>query len=71
MWRELVQDYALRAREFSEAVAILGQHSPLGQESLRQLAEIEDRQAACGAAAHALERYIELQGIPTSPSYRK
>jgi hypothetical protein len=71
MWRELVKDYAIRAREFSEAVAILGQHHPLGSESLRQLAEIEDRQAACGAAADALERYIELQGIPTTVSCRK
>ena len=61
MWRDLVQVYALRAREFSDAVATLGQHSPMGIEALQQITKIKKRRAACKVAGEALEQFIELQ----------
>ena len=65
MWHDLVQVYALRAREFSDAVATLGRHSPMGIDALQQITKIKKRHAACRAAGEALEHFIEFQ--KTSP----
>jgi len=61
MWRDLIQTYALRARELSDTVAALGKHERLKPESLALLEEIERRRRLCEEAAEKLERYIEQQ----------
>jgi hypothetical protein len=60
MWRELLQLYAVQAREFSDAVAQLGQHehAGIGRDALTLL-EIKRRQALCDAVGGDLDRYIE------------
>jgi hypothetical protein len=59
MYQELVRVYAIRAREFSDTVARLGQHKEIGAELLDLLKEIERRHDLCVAAARALDGYIE------------
>jgi hypothetical protein len=58
MRRELIEVYAIRAREFSDAVAGLGQHSHVGPEFLKMWEEIQQRLAMCNAAGDELGRYI-------------
>lgn len=66
MWRELVEVYAVRAREFSDAVARLGQHENRGAEFEKLMEEIKTRQALCRAASDELERYLEQRAKPTT-----
>jgi len=66
MWRELVEVYAVRAREFSDAVARLGQHENSGAEFEELMAEIRRRHALCRAAGDELERYLEQRGESTT-----
>jgi hypothetical protein len=49
MWCELVQLYALRARELSDAVAQLAQHIDVRETLLALIEEIERRNALCSA----------------------
>ena len=65
MWRELVEVYAVRAREFSDAVARLGQHEDSGPEFEELMGEIKRRHALCMAATDELERYLEQRGEST------
>jgi hypothetical protein len=62
MLRKLLQLYAIRAREFSEAVARLGEHErdhgKIEPEFLRLLEEIERRQAHCQTSGEDLRRYV-------------
>ena len=58
MWRELTQRYALRAREFSDAVAQLGKHAEIGPDFVGLMQEIRRRQALCKAAADELDGFI-------------
>jgi hypothetical protein len=62
MRRELIEVYAIRAREFSDAVARLGQYSQVGPEFLRAWEEIQQRLALCNAAGDELGRYINETG---------
>jgi hypothetical protein len=58
MWHQLVQLYAIRAREFSDAVARLGQHKhEIGPETLKLLDEIKTRHAICIALSDEVDRY--------------
>ncbi|HEY7391342.1 MAG TPA: hypothetical protein VH640_22695 [Bryobacteraceae bacterium] len=59
MRRELIEVYAIRAREFSDAVARLGQYSHVGPEFLEVWQEIQQRLALCNAAGEELGRYID------------
>jgi hypothetical protein len=60
MWRELVQRYALRAREFSDAVASLGHQAHLGSQEPRGLLdEIRIRQKFCTEVADEIDRYLK------------
>ena len=61
MWRELLQLYAVQARDFSDAVAQLGQHehAEIGRDALTLIEEIKRRQALCNAVGDDLDRYIE------------
>jgi hypothetical protein len=64
--------YAIRAREFSDLVARLGQHNTIKPELLRLIREIKKRQALCISSGEIVDRYIagEAPGVPFSvPSY--
>jgi hypothetical protein len=59
MFHTLVQRYAMRAREFSDAVAALGHQARLGPEACADLLEdIRTRREACTAAAEELDQYL-------------
>jgi hypothetical protein len=60
MWRELVERYALCARELSDAVAELGKQVHLGPEQSRQLLEdIKLKHEAWNAASEEIDRYVK------------
>jgi hypothetical protein len=60
MWRELVQRYAIRAREFSDTVAALGRQAHSGSEASRKLLEeIRTRRDLCNEVANEIERYLK------------
>ena len=62
IWRELVQSFAIRAREFSDAVATLGRAAHVGSEgSGALLDEIYAKQKLCVALAEQVERYINTK----------
>jgi hypothetical protein len=81
MWRSLVQRYAIRAREFSDAVAALGRQAHSGPEASREvLEEIRTRQELCNEVAHEVEQYLKsaaaaggaaLRSAHTAPSLRR
>jgi hypothetical protein len=61
-WHELVQRYAIHAREFSDAVAILGQEAHLRPEAcLGHLDTARSKLDLCIAAADGIERYLKQQ----------
>ena len=64
MVRKLLELYALRAREFSDAVARLGRHQQIGPETLGLIQEIERLRGLCDAAAAELDRYISQRAKP-------
>jgi hypothetical protein len=61
MLRELEEEYARRAREFSDTVARLGQHNQIGPEISGLMIEIRRKHGLCSEAAEKLDRYIEQQ----------
>jgi hypothetical protein len=65
--RRVVDVYAIRAREFSEAVARLGEHRHVDREFLRLLNESKRRHALCISAVEALDEFIR-QGEPSANS---
>jgi len=70
MWIELVQRYAIRAREFSDAVAALGREAPLGPASSQELLkEIRSRRDLCNEVADEFERYVKVNA-PAADSSR-
>ena len=70
MWLELVQSYAIRAREFSDAVAALGREAPLGPASSQELLkEIMSRRDLCNEVADEFERYVKVNA-PAADSSR-
>jgi hypothetical protein len=60
MLRELIELYALRAREYYETVSRLGQHKEIGRELLGLMEEIKRRRTLCDETAEKLDRYIEI-----------
>ena len=59
-WRELVERYALCARELSDAVAELGKQVHLGPGLSSQLLEdIKQKHEAWNAAAEEIDRYVK------------
>jgi hypothetical protein len=58
MWRVLVVRYAMRAREFSDAVALLEQASLPPVECSDLLKAITVRHESCMVAARDVERYV-------------
>jgi hypothetical protein len=61
MLRELLQLYAIRAREFSDAVGRLGEHDRIGPEFLQLIAEIKRRHELCTSSGEDLDRWIERE----------
>jgi hypothetical protein len=67
MWRVLLERYALRAREFSDAVARLG-HANLPPAQCRELLEaVNARRDSCMAAAEDVERYLHEAASADAP----
>ena len=59
MLKSLSEQYARRAREFADAVALLGRHNSVGPEVLKLFKKIQRQRALCSDAEEKLERYIE------------
>jgi hypothetical protein len=57
--REVTQLYAIRAREFSEAVARLGQIDEIGPDLWILMEEIIRRHVLCNAAGDEFDRYVQ------------
>ena len=55
----LFQLYANRAREYSDAVARLGQHREIGPDFFELVKEIKRRHELCALANLELDKYIE------------
>jgi hypothetical protein len=61
MWPELVQRYAIRVREYSDAVAALGRDALVGPAPSHELLEeIRRRRELCNEVADEFERYVKL-----------
>lgn len=56
--KSLSEQYARRAREFSDSVALLGRHDSFGRELLRLFKKIKRQHELCSNAEAKLERYI-------------
>ena len=59
MLKSLSEQYARRAREFADAVALLGRHNSVGPEVLKLCKKIKRQHQLCGDAEKKLERYIQ------------
>jgi hypothetical protein len=51
--------YSLRAREFSETVALLGRYRDVGPEVLSLIEDIKRRRGLCFQAAEKFEEYLK------------
>jgi hypothetical protein len=59
MWNEIVQRYAIRAWEYSDAVAALGRQAHLGPVASQEvLKEVRRQRDLCNEVADEAERYI-------------
>jgi hypothetical protein len=56
--KSLSEQYARRAREFSDSVALLGRYNSCGLETLKLFKKIKRQRELCGDAEEKLERYI-------------
>jgi hypothetical protein len=59
LWRVLVERYAERAREYSDAVALLGRANLPATECHELLEAIKARHKSCMAAAEEIDRYVK------------
>ena len=59
MLKSLSEQYARRAREFSDAVALLGRHDSVGPEFMRLFKKIKRQRELCDDAEDKLERYVQ------------
>ena len=60
MWRNLLQRYAILAREYSDAVAALGREGHRGPRASEALLEqVRSRRKMCDEIADEIERYIQ------------
>jgi PAS domain S-box-containing protein len=68
-WRDLVARYAIRAREFAEAVAALGRDTRVEAVGSREvLGEIRARLEMCNEVAAEVERYFNQQSSAADSS---
>ena len=61
MLKSLSEQYARRAREFADAVALLGRHNSVGPEVLKLCKKIKRQRELCGDAERQLERFIQQE----------
>ena len=61
MLKSLSEQYARRAREFSDSVALLGRHNSVGPEVLKLIKEIKRQRSLCGDAEKKLQRYLQQE----------
>jgi hypothetical protein len=59
--KSLSEQYARRAREFSDSVALLGRHNSVGPEVLKLFKEIKRQRSLCGDADEKLQRYLQQE----------
>ena len=64
MLKSLSEQYARRAREFADSVALLGHHNSVGPKVLKLCKKIKRQRELCGDAEKQLERFIrqEIEG---------
>ena len=55
----LLEALAIRAREFSDEVARLGEYQKFGQPFLDALAEVDRRRALCDESREELQRHLD------------
>lgn len=67
--KSLSEQYARRAREFSDSVALLGRHNSIGPDVLKLFKKIKRQRELCRAAEKKLERYIQ-QDVEDSKAVR-
>jgi hypothetical protein len=70
-WHELVQLYAIRAREFSDTVARLGRHHHIGPELLGLIRETKRLRGLCEAVADQLEQHVSQAGESGASTHGK
>jgi hypothetical protein len=56
--KTLAEKYALRAREFSDTVALLGHHAEVTPEVLELFKKIKLRRGLCADAEKEIEQYL-------------
>ena len=61
MLKSLSEQYARRARDFSDSVALLGHHNSVGPEILKLFKKIKRQRELCHDAEEKLERYIKQE----------
>jgi hypothetical protein len=59
--KSLSEQYARRAREFSDSVALLGRHNSVGPEVLKLFKKIKRQSEMCGDAEEKLGRYVKQE----------
>jgi hypothetical protein len=59
MWHVLIERYAMRAREFSDAVTLLGRANLSPTECRELLETIRVLHESCMAAARDVEQYVK------------
>jgi hypothetical protein len=57
--KSLSEKYARRAREFSDTVALLGQHNEVTPEFVQLFREIKQQRALCRDAEEKFERHLQ------------
>ena len=59
LWQELVECYAMRAREFSDAVALLGRANLPPSQCAALLEIVNACRESCMAAADEVQQYLK------------
>jgi len=59
--KSLSEQYARRAREFADAVALLGRHNSVGPEVLKLCKKIKRQRELCGGVEKQLEQFIRRE----------
>jgi hypothetical protein len=58
-WQEVVESYAMRAREFSDAVALLGRANLPPAQCAALLEAVNERRESCMAAGEKVHQYLK------------
>jgi len=71
MWQKLVRTYAVRSREYAEAVARLGSCAKTDTGFSDLLNGINQRRRLCDAAADKLNRYVDSHAAAASTALKR